>query len=568
MYVFKELHVTNSNGTDTRLNQWSTKTLPVWMRAVSLFFSAIAAGALIGWAWRDESWGWGGVGGIALFLWAQSQIKHLKWLAGHAYLTGTVSFAIACPWISGTVGYLAETSPAVSQWIAIGFQSFQSIGLLLFSLSWRLLRRNDHADWMMAPFLWVGWEQLVPTLFPWPPAVMLTSDLPMLQVAEFGGVHLVSLLVLAWATMQAWIANAGCMYLLHGRWNQVALWTWTLVLIGLLSIRYLGTVRSDELDRVITQSTLPSLRVGLVQADTQFVDSNQRMIEVTREMQGRIDLAIWPESSLGNYSRELTDFSDPAEVHRLSHGDNMRFTPFPNPPCLLLAGADTWDSDREDLTPTQHFVSAVLMDRNERLVGRCEKVRLMPYGEYIPGEEYLPWLRQLIGSERRINRGNAAKPIGEVNGFTLGVLLCCEDMHSDYVREVAASGVDILVTLGNGMAFDAELPLRQHFRISLLRAIEHRRYFVRCTSTGVSGLISPTGRVLIELPARVDSAAVLSVPQVSQQIGTTLFTRHGWLWSWYLPVLVILFCLRWHSRSKVIAEDRAPRVFVSSATPN
>ncbi|MBL8853450.1 MAG: apolipoprotein N-acyltransferase [Planctomycetaceae bacterium] len=542
--------MTNSNGADTRWNHWSTKTLPVWMQAVSLFFSAVVSGALIGWAWREEPWGWCGVTGIALFLWAQSNILNMKWLAAHAYVTGTVSFAIACPWISGTVGYLAETSPTISLWIAIGFQSFQSAGLLLFSVSWRLLRRQGHVDWIMAPFLWVGLEQWVPTLFPWPPAVMLTSDLPMLQVAEFGGVHLVSLLVLACATIQAWGANACCNYFLHGRWNWAEFASWTVVLIGILTIRYFGTVRISELDRVIRESTQPSLRIGLVQVDTQFVDSNQRMIEVTREMQGQIDLAIWPESSLGNYSRQLSDFTDPTEVYRLSYGDHMRFTPFPDPNCFLLAGADTWDSDREDSTPTRHFVSAVLIDQDEQLVGRNEKVRLMPYGEYIPGEEYIPWLRQLIGSERIITRGDMAKPIGEVNGFYLGVMLCCEDMHSDYVREVAASGVDILVTLGNGMAFDAELPLRQHFRISLLRAIEHRRYFLRCTSTGVSGLISPTGRVLIELPAREDSATVVSIPRVSPQIGTTPFTRHGWLWSWYVPVLLVMFYFRWHSRSK------------------
>ncbi|MDP1560443.1 MAG: hypothetical protein Q8M16_03510, partial [Pirellulaceae bacterium] len=100
---------------------------------MSLFFSAVAAGALIGLAWREEPWGWGGVTGIALFLWTQSHLKKTMWLVGHAYLTGTVSFAIACPWLSGTVSYLAETSPTESLWIAIGFQSFQSIGLLLFS---------------------------------------------------------------------------------------------------------------------------------------------------------------------------------------------------------------------------------------------------------------------------------------------------------------------------------------------------------------------------------------------------------------------------------------------------
>ena len=158
----------------------------------------------------------------------------------------------------------------------------------------------------------------------------------------------------------------------------------------------------------------------------------------------------------------------------------------------------------------------------------------MPCGEYVPGESLLPWLRTWFGNERVISPGDSALPLGQVAGFKLGVLLCCEDMHPGLVRDVVAGGAECLMTLGNGMAFDSPIALRQHFRIAQIRAIEHRIFFLRCTSTGVSGLISPAGKVQHELPAMEDAAAVVSIPKMANAVGPTLFTRYGGL----LPLAV------------------------------
>ena len=529
-----------SDNLERRPSLWKW-TQSARMQVVSCFVSAVVAGSLLGTGWRSEQMGWLGVLGISFFLLGQTRLTRLTWSLCNAFVTGFMAFAIACPWLPATARYLAEVGTATSLGLAVVYFAFQSLGLVLFALFWRAVRRAEQPAWVLVPVIWVGVEQIIPTLFPWPPAALLTADLAMIQIAEFGGVHLASMLVLSIATYFAWTVNE-FLRLLSGRKFRPQTFGLSLaLLLVLLGIRWAGSARIEQIDAFAALSEGEPLRVGLVQADTGFTDSNQRMIESTRAMQGLIDLAVWPESSLGDYCRELQDFNDPERVARLSVGEDTQFVPFPEPHCPLLAGADRWDDDQADGDPDRHFVSALLIDQRECLVGSREKVRLMPYGEYFPGEFLLPLLRTWFGNERVITPGDSALPIGPVAGFRLGVLLCCEDMHSDLVREVVGNGVDCLITLGNGLAFDSEIALRQHFRIAQLRSIEHRLSFLRCTSSGVSGLIAPSGRVCHELPAMQDAAAVIPISKRPSSIGPTLFSRYGSLLPLVIGVLSLFF---------------------------
>lgn len=79
-------------------------------------------------------------------------------------------------------------------------------------------------------------------------------------------------------------------------------------------------------------------------------------------------------------------------------------------------------------------------------------------------------------------------------------------------RQLTNQGADLLVCLANGMSFDSESALRQHFNISRFRAIENNRYFIRCGSTGVSCLISPTGQIVSVLPCESEGTLNLKIP--------------------------------------------------------
>ncbi|MFO0260499.1 MAG: hypothetical protein ACK53V_02645, partial [Planctomycetota bacterium] len=77
-----------------------------------------------------------------------------------------MAFAIACPWLPATARYLAEVGTATSLGLAVVYFAFQSLGLVIFALFWRAVRRAEQPAWVLVPVIWVGVEQFIPTLFP------------------------------------------------------------------------------------------------------------------------------------------------------------------------------------------------------------------------------------------------------------------------------------------------------------------------------------------------------------------------------------------------------------------
>jgi apolipoprotein N-acyltransferase len=142
-----------------------------------------------------------------------------------------------------------------------------------------------------------------------------------------------------------------------------------------------------------------------------------------------------------------------------------------------------------------------------------------------------------------LEAGDDPSPLTMRGGSRLGVLVCYEDTLPRNARETVASGADVLFSLIQGSAFENQLTLIQHQRLSVLRAVENGRYFVRCASTGVSCLISPTGRIVDRLPIQTEGTLSCEVPLLRNR---TVYNRIGELFPVVCTVLVAL-CL-WSCR--------------------
>lgn len=539
---------------------------------------SLLAGLVLGAAWREFFPALTGLLGLGFFFWAQAQSRHLLPAAILALLTGLVGQLVACAsWLVATASVLAGTGTVLSCVFAFLICLFHSMVFVVFaSFFWcgkslsaklasnrkrgnrprqarrRRLKRdesvpNDSIEkglvqsvarsieslnvWHLffVPVAWGLAELVTPTFYPFSMGCLLVDHPALCQLAELGGVHLLS----AFAVLIALVVPFACAcvssLLLKDEGTQpFATWVATagvisvVVSVGLWSNHRFLQVKQLQ---AAAEKRRDGIKLLMVQAETETSVANKRMIRASRKVSDNADLVLWPEAALGNYNRELLDFSDTDKVASNSIGLNTRFRPFPDPGAFLLAGADTWLAGHTNKSPRQSFVSALLFDRSEQLVGRHDKVGLMPYGEYIPGEQWFPQIREWLGSSRIISRGSRLETIGQVKGQTLGVLLCCEDMDPDLFRTLAAKDADVLISLGNGMAFNTTLPLKQHFRISRLRAIENRRYFARCMSRGVSALLSPSGETVHRLPTMQDGAMLFEVPRLEPI--STKFTRYG-----------------------------------------
>ena len=137
---------------------------------------------------------------------------------------------------------------------------------------------------------------------------------------------------------------------------------------------------------------------------------------------------------------------------------------------------------------------AFLMDGQSEIRMRYAKRRLVPFGEYIPGQRTFPFLKLL----RSITRdtylpGEAPSGVAQVAGCAIAFNVCVEDAHPDLAREAALDGAEVLLNLTNDGWFAGTSGPAAHLQAARLRAVEVRKPLVRVTNSGISVQIDPLG---------------------------------------------------------------------------
>lgn len=305
-----------------------------------------------------------------------------------------------------------------------------------------------------------------------------------------------------------------------------------------------GFVRMRQVDALLAQA--PRIKVGLVQpnfaysADSDFSrEEALRQLNALQEQSRRLEhagaeLLVWSE---GSYPVALPrDFSadfPPDSAAMISRGFSVP----------VLIGANTVESDAADA-----YNSAILLDHG-RVAGRYDKVRLLAFGETIPGVEVFPWLTDWLpaGAGRfKAGSGPGILPLALPDGRTwrLGPLICYEDLLPDLVRGVGQLHPNLLVNLTSDQWFGARTEPWEHLALAVFASIEVRVALVRAVNSGISALIDPNGRLLEKTYAadpyrepRGADGIVVSAPLMAG--GHTLYVAFG-PWFAYLCAAVTL----------------------------
>ena len=154
---------------------------------------------------------------------------------------------------------------------------------------------------------------------------------------------------------------------------------------------------------------------------------------------------------------------------------------------LLLAGGTRYEDDRT-------YNSAALY-RADGAIKMYDKVHLVPFGEFIPGDKVFTTLQKLapVGSctpGELKTLGLEPGPDGE----HIGVAICYEDTDSAQMRRLANMGAGILVFITNDSWFSNSTEAEAHAWQATARAIETGLAAVRVGNNGVTGTIAPDGR--------------------------------------------------------------------------
>jgi apolipoprotein N-acyltransferase len=171
------------------------------------------------------------------------------------------------------------------------------------------------------------------------------------------------------------------------------------------------------------------------------------------------------------------------------------------------------------------YNSAVMVNEAGRLVAQYDKIRLLPFGEYVPLPRWFPpaWLVSGIVGDFTPGANYTLLPIG--GGTQAGVFICFESAFPSIARQFADAGADVLINISNDGYLGETPVLRQHLANAVLRAVENRRTVLRVTNTGISARISPQGVVSDATGSFTPTARTWRVARSTA--GKTFYTRHG-----------------------------------------
>jgi apolipoprotein N-acyltransferase len=212
----------------------------------------------------------------------------------------------------------------------------------------------------------------------------------------------------------------------------------------------------------------------------------------------RPNLIAWPETSWPDQWAEVA--GDPPVPDPISVGFARQVAARWG--TNLLLGLNTIVISPPDERVRERYNSAVLVRADGSPGGRYDKIHCVPFGEYVPFRETLPFMNAFSPYDfdysvlpgRRLTRF----PLGP---YHFGVLICYEDSVSDLARrytlpEGAEPAADFLLNTSNDGWFEGTAEHEQHLAICRFRAVEARRSVGRAVNMGVSAVIDPNGRVL------------------------------------------------------------------------
>ncbi|MBI4051631.1 MAG: hypothetical protein HY400_03920 [Elusimicrobia bacterium] len=112
---------------------------------------------------------------------------------------------------------------------------------------------------------------------------------------------------------------------------------------------------------------------------------------------------------------------------------------------------------------------------------------------------------KLVGEHRALHpnpfgrplvlRGEKAEPIAIPSIGKIAVLPCYDDVHSYPARRFLSSRPDFIASIANDGVFEGTTLPELHLNRDVYRAVESRKYLVRCAATGISAVVDPLGRV-------------------------------------------------------------------------
>jgi apolipoprotein N-acyltransferase len=466
--------------------------------------------------------------------------KYLRRSALTAYLCGVLWYILNCYWIYQTMTqYASGVSPAGGVGMLLLFSVVLGLYFGLFGLVLAILRRSSGGVLVplaVAPFLWTALELLAAhfTSVPWDQlGYSQVDNLLLTRLAPFTGTYGISFVLVA---VNSLLAAAFLARNIHLR---LRVGTAAVLLIVLLQT---GSFVASKPSETSSYAVLlqPNLNVGgfniwighewdehaswmleqsLRTCTPSYAGVPRQNAQPTTPPCGRNvpppGVVVWPEAQ----SPFLSD--DPHLIALLHTLATTAHAP-------IVAGMLGRDQNGT-------YNSAVFTAPNGTILGRYDKIHLVPFGEYIPYRKLFFFAHKLTQQLVDLQRGKSRK-VFRADGHSFGIFICYESIFADEVRRFALNGAQVFVNISDdGWYGDTSAPW-QHLNMARMRATENHRWILLDTNNGITTAIDPKGRVTDSAPRNIDTSLVV---RYGYENDLTFYTRHGDIFAFTCGIIVL-----------------------------
>ncbi len=427
---------------------------------------------------------------------------------------GTVFFYGSCYWLTYSMIHTGGISPWIAYPVLLPGAVLLGVFPGLFGLFIaRTIRHWGMKALLISPLAWsaLEWFRLEVTGQLWNAIGYSQAFHPsLIQSARWGGVYAVGALIVF---VNATVAFA----LLKPSRRTIVVSVISLMALAVLVLSsqrasWAGESTTAKDTNAVVVALQPNVPMDLVKSEDDMKLFTARHFEMSEAAlnQSPTDskprLLIWPESPMnfgyGGDEQLRATLAKFAQQHHVS---------------ILFNSQETAPNDGI-------YNSAVLINEQGKLVAQYDKIRLLPFGEYVPLPEWMPGAGLITAIVGEFTAGSNYRlmPVGNLRA---GVFICIESAYPSIARRFTNEGADVLINISNDGYLGPTAVMRQHLANGVFRAVENGRPLLSVTNTGITAFITPDGKTADATAGFKQEVRTWGLSGGTNQ--KTFYTKHG-----------------------------------------
>jgi apolipoprotein N-acyltransferase len=466
---------------------------------------------------------------------------YLDWLAWFAFVPLLLVIYRAKLWEAFVMSLVAgiiycvgmspiKDFPSLSLPAKILAHLYVSIYFGCFGLFLSFLLRRIKLSLLIAAPLWVSFEYARSNFFflAFPGALLGHSqfrNISLLQMASFTGAYGISFMLML---VNAALADLIGYWFYRDeerkslKWKAIPFYSGLFVFAIVAVLWVIGwyslpsAPSGKSLSVAVIQGNIPQEIKWNRQHREQILTKYENLTEEAAK--ANPNLIAWPEASTPGFV--LKDMGLLQRMVSIVRKSNAHF---------LLGSAEYPKFDKALAKQRKSGNTALFFSPEGKILGQYIKIRLVPFGEYVPYEGTIPWPQFIVPKDMTSHISGEKPILFEIDGTKFCTLICWEILFPDLVRSMIKEGANFVVNISNEAWFGRSATPHHILAMSVFRAVENRVNVVRSTNTGVSCFIDPYGRITERITKGGDDLFVEGTltHEIILSPPGTFYTRYG-----------------------------------------